>query len=242
MILITRPKAEAKKLSKQLASIGIASHIDSLSEIAPTRKKITIKKNYVVLISSPRAAKIFSSYNKIPKNVPLLIIGKVSESLLINANFKNIIKTFQDSISLSNYLQRKKKSLFGNNRLTGIDHKTGTVSNKSLQEKITALGILFHKDEIYKTSFKKKLKDKTIKLVKSDKIKFAILYSQENARVLLELIKSLDIEKNSKKINYICLSKQIAQIMKNNGFTSCSPHRPSQPQLIKMISSLTDNS
>ena len=34
----------------------------------------------------------------------------------------------------------------------------------------------------------------------------------------------------------------LAQIMKNNGFTSCSPHRPSQSQLIKLISSLSDNS
>ncbi len=242
MILITRPKDEAKKLSKQLAAIGIASHIDSLSEIVKTRKKIIIKKNYVVLISSPRAAKIFSSSKKISKKVPLLIIGKVSETLLLKANFKNIIKTFQDSISLYNYLKRKKKSLFGNNLSIGIDHKTGTVSNKSLQEKITALGILFQKDEIYKTSFKKKLKDKTIKLVKSDTIKFAILYSQENARVLVELIKSLDIEKNSKKINYICLSKHIALIMKKNGFISVSPHRPSHSQLIKMISRLSSSS
>ena len=242
MILITRPKREAKKLRQELSLIGVPLHIDSLSEIVTKRKKIKVKKNHAVLISSPRAAKIFSLSKNVSKKVPLLIIGKVSEGLLIRAKFQNIIKTFQDSTSLISHLKRNKKSIFGESLLTGIDHKTGTISNQSIQKKITALGIMFQKDEIYKTSFKKKLNDKTIKLLKSNSIKFAILYSQENARVLIELMNSAGIKQNSNKIHYVCLSKQIAKIMKNNGLTSCSPSKPSQSLLIKMVIRLLNNS
>ena len=242
MILITRPKPEAKKLCQELSLIGAPSHIDSLSAIVTKRKKIKVKKNHAVLISSPRAAKIFSTSKSVSKKVPLLIIGKVSEGLLIRAKFQNIIKTFQDSTSLISHLKRNKKSIFGEALLTGIDHKTGTISNQSIQKKITALGIMFQKDEIYKTSFKKKLNDKTIKLLKSNSIKFAILYSQENARVLIELMNSAGIKQNSNKIHYVCLSKQIAKIMKNNGLTSCNPSKPSQSLLIKMIIRLLNNS
>ena len=145
MILITRPKTEAKKLYQELKMLGINSHIDPLSAIVLIQKKIKIKKNYAVLISSLRAAKIFSLNNNVSKKVPLLIIGKVSEGLLIKANFKNIIKTFQDSISLINYLKRNKKMLFGNDKLSGIDHKTGTVSNLIIQKKINLIKMKYIK-------------------------------------------------------------------------------------------------
>lgn len=235
MILITRPKTEAKKLYQELKMLGINSHIDSLSAIVSIQKKIKIKKNYAVLISSLRAAKIFSLNNNVSKKVPLLIIGKVSEGLLIKANFKNIIKTFQDSISLINYLKRNKKMLFGNDKLSGIDHKTGTVSNLIIQKKINALGIQFNKDEIYKTYFKKSFREKTKKLIKSDIIKLALVYSQENARLLTYLMNSKDMENSSKKIIYVSMSKEIAKIIKNNGFRSYYPSKPTQVLLLKKI-------
>ena len=239
MILITRPKAEANELFQELKAVGISSHIDSLSSIVSKRKKISVKKNHAVLISSPRAAKIFSLSQNISKNVPLLIIGKVSEQMLIKAKFKNIIKTFQDSISLNNYLKENKDSLFGMNLLAGIDHKTGTVSNFSVTNKISTIGIQLHKDEIYKTSFKKKLKDQTVKLIKSDTIKLVVVYSQQNARVLINLMNDEKIRRNSKQIKYLCLSKQIAKIIENNGFESFNPSKPSQTLLFKMILKLS---
>jgi len=239
MILITRPKAEANKLFQELKAVGISSHIDSLSSIATKRKKILVEKNHAVLISSPRAAKIFSLDQTVSKNIPLLIIGKVSEHILIKAKFKNIIKTFQDSISLSKYLKKNKDLLFGMNLLAGIDHKTGTVSNFSITNKIFNLGISLHKDEIYRTSFKKKLKDQTVKLIKSNRIKLVVIYSQQNARVLINLMNDKKIKKNSKKIKYLCLSKQIGKIIENNGFKSFNPSKPSQKLLFKMILKLS---
>ena len=235
MILITRPKAEAKKLCQELMLIGIPSHIDSLSAIVTKRKNIKVKKNYAILISSPRAAKIFSLSKGLSKNIPLLIIGKVSEGLLIKAKFKKIIKTFQDSNSLINFLKRKKGTLFGKELLRGIDHKTGNISNLKIEKKIRAIGICFQKDEIYKTSFKKKLKEKTIKLIKSDKIKAALVYSQENARILITLMNDQDLKESSKKIKYICLSRQIALIIEKNGFIAFNPSKPSQTLLKKLI-------
>ena len=239
MILITRPKAEANKLSQELKAVGISSHIDSLSSIVTKRKKILVKKNHAVLISSPRAAKIFSLDQTVSKNVPLLIIGKVSERMLIKANFKNIIKTFQDSISLNNYLKKNKDSLFGMNLLAGIDHKTGSVANFSITNTISTIGIPFYRDEIYKTSFKKKLKDQTVKLIKSDRIKLIVVYSQQNARVLISLMNDQKIQKNSKKIKYLSLSKQIGKIIENNGLKSFNPSKPSQTLLFKMILKLS---
>ena len=239
MILITRPKAEANELFQELKAVGISSHIDSLSSIVSKRKKISVKKNHAVLISSPRAAKIFSSSQTVSKNVPLLIIGKVSERMLIKAKFKNILKTFQDSISLNNYLKENKDTLFGINLLTGIDHKTGTVSNFSITNKISSIGIPFHKDEIYKISFKKKLKDQTVKLIKSNRIKLVVVYSQQNARVLINLMSNEKILKNSKQIKYLCLSKQIGKIIENNGFVSFNPSKPSQKLLFEMILKLS---
>lgn len=240
MILITRPKAEANKLLKELEAVGISSHVDSLSSISTNIKKISVKKNHAVLISSFRAAKIFSLSKTISKKVPLLIIGKVSERILIKAKFKNIIKTFRDSISLSNYLKKHKDTLFGVNHLAGIDHKTGTVSNSSTTNRIYALGIPLHKDEIYKTTFKKKLKQNTVKLIKSGNIKIAVVYSQQNARVLSNLMNDKKIQKNSKKIKYLCFSKQIGKIMESNGFKSFSPSKPYQKLLFKMIVKLSN--
>ena len=51
MILITRPRPEAKKLKKIVESLGHAAHIDSLSKITKTKLDNHTKSKKLVLIS-----------------------------------------------------------------------------------------------------------------------------------------------------------------------------------------------
>ena len=97
MILITRPKAEARKLKNIIESLGQKVHVDSLSEISATKLKKNIKPRGIVLISSQRAAKIFiKNYSK-SKNLPLLVIGNVSYEKLVSAGFINILHKTKNS-------------------------------------------------------------------------------------------------------------------------------------------------
>ena len=68
MILITRPKDEAKILKKELGKIQIESTIDSLTSFA-IKKEIPYHQNISYLISSSQTVKFISKSKKISNDL-----------------------------------------------------------------------------------------------------------------------------------------------------------------------------
>ena len=90
MILITRPKNEAKKLKKKIEELGHDAHIDSLSKISNINIDRVLNSKKTVLISSQRAARIFIEKYSLRPNIPILVIGNSSYQKLKTAGFSNI--------------------------------------------------------------------------------------------------------------------------------------------------------
>ena len=75
-----------------------------------------------------------------------------------------------------------------------------TVINKHFILKIKKLGYQVDSRVVYKTFFKKRLKPSTVQLIKKNKLKVCLIYSQQNANHFCKLINSHGLYDYSKKI------------------------------------------
>lgn len=235
MILITRPGAEAKKLKNILEDLGHTAHIDSLSQISfPTKKKNFITVG-IFLISSQQAVKTFIKNYSGTKDLPLLVVGNVSFQKLTDVGYSNILLKAKDSNQILKYLKKdfsKLKKKYGNN----IIYLTGSVTNKKLIDDLKEIGYSCEKKVIYKTVFKKSFNRTTISLFKTNKIRICLLYSLQNAQHFCRLVRNKKLSKKCKKLKILTISKNIAELMRKNGYLNVKSARyPSQKSLLNLL-------
>ncbi len=238
MILITRPKAEAKKLKKIIEDFGYKVHVDSLSTMSFPKFQINQNFKGLILISSQRATKIFIENYSGPKSLPILVVGNVSYQKLISAGFSKILKKAKDSKQILKYLkteysQLKKK--YKNN----LTYLTGTITNKKFINDLEEIGFQIKKKIIYRITFKKSFKNSTVRLLNENKINTCLLYSQQNAFQFCEISKNKSYSKKCKKLMFLTLSQNISELMRKNGFDKVmSAKYPSQKSLINLLKRL----
>jgi uroporphyrinogen-III synthase len=235
MILITRPKKESLDLKKKIELLGYETIISPLSYFKLLSFNHVIPKNNIILISSPRAANIILSSNKISKSVHFLIIGNSSFKKLKQEGFKNIIHVSKDSDEMYKYVNRNYEKLLKKNSFNQILYFTGSISSNIFLEKDNHINI--KKVIIYETKYKGSLNSITCELIHKKKIKVCLVYSQANARHLIILFKKHRLEKLAKQIVFLSLSKNIAQILIHSGFKkSLHARQPTQKSLLLKLS------
>tara|TARA_Y100000816_G_scaffold275571_1_gene243916 strand:+ start:673 stop:1398 length:726 start_codon:yes stop_codon:yes gene_type:complete len=235
MILITRPKPEAKKLKRMIEDLGYHTHIDSLSKIANLKININSNSKKIILISSQRAAKIIIKKHSIPLNMPLLVIGDVSYHKLKLFGFSKILYNAKDSNQLLKYLKKNFGSIKKrySERITYI---TGSVSNQNFIKRLNKFGYNVEKKIIYKTKFKKSFNSSTVQLLKNKKIRICLIYSQQNAVQFCKLVVNKNLFHQCKNLLILTLSKNISQVMKKNGYLKViNSAQPTQTSLMKKL-------
>ena len=213
MILITRPKNEAKKLKKKIEELGYDAHIDSLSKISNINIDCVLDSKKTVLISSQRAARIFIEKYSLRPNIPILVIGNSSYQKLKTAGFSNFLYKAKDSNQLLRYLTKNLTQLekkYGNK----LVYMTGSVLNQKFIKNLNAIGYEVEKTIVYKTIFKSSFNNSTVQLLKNKKINVCLIYSQQNAERLCKLILNQNLFHKCKNLLILTLSKNISNVMK----------------------------
>ncbi len=223
MILITRPIKEAKKLKSLLDTYGYKSHINSLSSITQINKKINFTKGYVILVTSLRATKIIIKSKLIHKEKKFIVIGASSRDTLNNSGFKNILYHAKSSKELVDFLKTNFKKIYKENKLKGIEYFTGSITTQSIIKDLKGcINLPIKKKVVYDTTFIKSFRPSTKKLFKSKKIKICLLFSEQNAKQLLNLIQKEKLSECSKDIKFLTLSPSISSIIKKAGYKKVS--------------------
>ena len=227
MILITRPKDKALKLESKLSKYGYNCFTEPLSEIKFKNQSFKFQKNHVYLISSPRTVSYIIQKQLKNLNIKLLVIGLSSKDRLQQAGFKNLIYGAKDSEDMIKFLKRSDIQL--------INYLTGSVRNKNLSIEIKKIGISLVEYIIYVTTFKNSLSRKCISLIKSKKIRQILIYSEANAKHIIMLLNKANIQKDCKSAIFFCLSRKIALILKNHGYSAKYSSFPTEVSLIKKL-------
>ena len=85
-------------------------------------------------------------------------------------------------------------------------------------------------------NYKKSFNTVTKKLIQKNMIKVCLLYSQQNAKKFLELIKKANLESQCKSILFLTLSKDISHILKTSGLQKVmNAQQPNQNSLLKRL-------
>ncbi len=236
MILITRPKKESLNLKAKLDKDKIPCIVDSLSSFVKVKSDLIVSNSKIVLISSPRAAQIVIEDKSLTKQINFLIIGARSQKKLREAGYKNIIFTSQNSDQMLKYIKlnftKIKKFKFKN-----ILYLTSSVGNITFQKKLIKMGVQVK--VIYRTAYKKSLRKDTINLIKKNQIDVCLVFSQENAKLLIKLFKKHKLMRAAKSVTFLSMGRKISLIFMEEGFAS-APHVlvPTERRMISKLNKL----
>ena len=223
MILITRPTNEAKKLKSLLGTYGYKSHINSLSSITQINKKINFTKGYVILVTSLRATNIIVKSKFLNKEKKFIVVGSSSRDKLKKLGFENILYCAQSSKELVDFFKINFKEINREKKLKGIEYFTGSITTQSLITNLKShVNLPIKKNIVYNTRFIKSFSSSTKKLLKSGKIKICLIFSQQNAKEFLNLLKKTKLSERNKDIKFLTLSPNISSIIKKRGYTKVS--------------------
>ena len=228
MILITRPKEQAKTLEKKLRVLNIKYFTESLSVIKFKNKNFKKYHNKTYLVSSPRVIDLLIQQKSEYHKLKFFIIGTSSGERLSQAGFENILGVSTNRIKMLSILKKQKK-------ISEIEYLTGTTINKAFYNNIKKLNINLNVRILYETCYIESLSSKCESLIFNKEIKIVLLYSNANAAHFINLLKKANLDQLSSEIKFLCLSKKIAQLVSNSGFNSNYTKLPNERSMILSI-------
>ena len=238
MILITRPFEEAQILAKEFTKLNLNTVMDPLISFKSTYRKIKFKENSFYLVSSLQAVKSLlkyqNQYSEILNEGRFLVIGKKVRNELKKNNNIRIKKITENSDEMYDYLI-KNKLLFKNK--FNLIYLSGSIINNDFLRALKHKKISVKRVIIYKVIPTKKLKRKTVSLLKQNKIKQIVLFSSYTAQTLIKLLSSEKLKKKVSKIQVFSLSGRIDKYVKKSRFFEKTfvSAKPNQQSLIKVL-------
>ena len=249
MILITRPKSEAKQFADELHKKNIVSIIDSVLKFELQKKNIYLSRNKIFIVTSSQCVKSLNKYRKSYSNIlkegSFYVVGKQ-----VYKNLKNIgVKKIKFQFSDTQELLRKLKVLRKKNFLIKYEYLCGSQINNDFVEQCKLNKISIKKNILYKSIPVKKLKPRTIRSIKRGEIKILTFFSIFTFKTFFKLIRKhkLANDLTNQDIYIMCLSKRISKYIlhHNEGIIEkkrlkWSP-KPSQSAIIMCIKKIKNN-
>ena len=245
MILITRPKIEAKQFADELHKKSFESTIDSILKFEPLKKNIYLSENKIFIVTSSQCVKSLNKYRKsylhILKEGIFYVVGRQVYKNLKRLGVKKIKFVFSDTQELLRKLKALRKKRFSER----YEYLCGSQINDDFVEQCKLNKISVKKKILYKTIAANKLKYKTVKGIKKGEIKILTFFSIFTAKTFFKLIKKHKLIKyiDHNEIYIMCLSKRISNyVLLNEEFIlkkrlKWSP-KPTQNALIMCIKNL----
>ena len=221
MILITRPKIEAKQFADELQKKRLVSIIDSILKFEPQKKNICLSQNKIFIVTSSQCVKSLNKYRKsyshTLKEGIFYVVGRQVYKNLKSIGVKKIKFVFSDTQELL----RKLKTLRKKQASARYEYLCGSQINDDFLEKCRLNKITIKKNILYKTIAVNNLKSKTIRSIQRGEIKILTFFSVFTAKTFFKLVRKHKLIKYlaDNDIYIMCLSKRISNhVLFNEGF------------------------
>lgn len=225
-ILITRPLQQAKKTAKEIKNgkTIIFPLIKILNKKLSKKDKNLINEAKALAFTSTNAVHAFAKNYKERNFVTYAIGDKTSEELK-KLKFRKVIS--------ANGSLKKLKALIKNEKTKPVIYFSGNIVTEKIEKELKEKVIRI---EIYKSTYPSIFSQKIKTEIAEDKITHALFYSEQTAKVFIELAKKHKIIKNCQKIKVLALSRRIAKRFKNHGFKQVKYSvQPSEKTLLGML-------
>ena len=190
------------------------------------------------MVSSLQAVKSLlkyqNQYSEILNEGRFLVIGKKVRNELKKNNNIRIKKITENSDEMYDYLI-KNKFLFKSK--SNLIYLSGSIINNDFLRALKNKKITVKRVKIYKVIPTKKLKRKTVSLLRQNKIKQIVLFSSYTAQTLIKLLSSEKLKNKVSKIQVFSLSDRIDKYVKKSRFFEKTfvSAKPNQQSLIKVL-------
>lgn len=208
-VLLTRPQAQSKEITKNFSQPNINFIIEPLTTFYERENwleefnKLNVTNNDLILFTSNRAIKAF--LNKVKLNhYRTCVISKNAAELLKQYDFKKIIIGDGDIYSLCEKVKLQKDF----NRVIYLSAKN--VSHDI--EKLINLPII--RIIIYEMIAIKELSNDIKDKIKNGLIDYVTIFSLRNAKIFINLLEQSELTYVISKIKFIVISKKIADFLK----------------------------
>ena len=232
MILITRPKEQAKDLRLTFASKGYKVFQESLYSIEYLKRKVFYNKDSYYIFPSIHSVKSLVKNKQIYKfiNANIFAIGKKVKQELINSGCKKILATTIDSKTLVTTLSSHK---FNKVKLVYL---CSNVVNSDFFNDAKKYKLSVKKTTIYKTRPVKKFTKKLIYYLSANKILGITLYSKLSVETFLSLLTKYKILYKFKKTPMYCISERVAKLLRQKNFKYIYvASKPNQKSLVNTV-------
>lgn len=232
MILITRPKEQAKDLEMLISSKGYETLRESLYSFKYYKKKIFFDKDKYYIFPSIHSVQSLIKSKQIYKfkNANIFAIGKKVKQILVKSGCKKILLTSIDSNSLLKTLNtlrysEEKFTYFGSN-----------ITNEDFFLKAKKYKINIQKIIIYKTLPVKIFTKRLINNFKLNTVLGITFYSMLAADTFISLSSKYKILSDVKNVHIYCISKRVAKPFQQNNFKYIYvAQQPNQMDLLATI-------
>lgn len=222
-LLLTRSRENNYKLREKLREFSNIEFFEE--EIIKYSPKIEVIKNLkailhnnTILITSIYAAQLVAEYLE-NNNLSAYVVGEESKNILKKKNIK-IIDYAENIETLLEKLDINFSPIYLRGNI--ISSQIPNIKNEYI---------------IYETEYISEFSTKILDAIKSEKIQFVSLFSKKTAEIFLTLIKNSNLERFCKKITFLCFSKNISQIMKDENLQSDFSKKSDLESFVKLFKS-----
>lgn len=211
-VLITRPRATAEPLAKELERFGYRAVVEPLLEITPLSTPRPQGNGYdAVMITSGNALPALEARsNEIADlfNLPCFCVGPRTAEKAAAFGFRQLQTTENDGIELA----RLAASALGKNSL--VLHIAGRDVDSKAQQELEQQGHRVTVWPVYEATPVTAFTAKTQTLLKQQQLDAIMVYSPRTAVTLSGLLKQDALEACCPQLAAICLSDAVAAVLK----------------------------
>ncbi len=235
MILITRLKEDNTTIKKKLDAFKIKSSAEPLYKIEYLSKKINHEDEKTFIVASKQAVKVIHSNVKkgnLKKSI-FLVIGKQSSLQLKKLGLKVKIVA-QNSHELIKII--KKNKLYEKGK---FEYLCANAFNKDFFSRLCDINKSTKKNVLYNLVPNQKFSEKTLKLLRQQNITIVLFFSKFSCNTFFQLCRSHKLNrKNLNGIQYITLSKEIADLQCLKAYKVSWANRPNLASMLQKVASI----
>ena len=209
-ILLTRPIEDSQKIADDLKKLNIDSEISPLLEIQKKLNVIPDHEKYQGIILTSKHATLGLIDINAKKSLPIYCVGDATSNFISKLGFLNAISASGDAGDLTRLVIKNLTPSDG-----PILYLCGQHTNSNINDILKLSGFMVDVSIVYEAKEIQSLSKTVIKSLRKKEINGVFLYSPRSARILCNVIESLDLKKTSQGLIVYCLSSAVANEVKD---------------------------
>ncbi len=209
-LVITRPKADATKLSRRLMEKGFNCIVEpiltirTLHENARTLEYALERKPQAILVTSKYAVDALAAMTE-KRSIPIVAVGRATAEHALHLGFSQAVFARGNAHSLITYVNGNYSPENG-----GMIYIRGIEVSMDIAARLARNSFMVDSVTLYQAKAVKKLSETLCAAVREGRVDGVLFFSQNTAKVYADLVVAAGIAEVHDTVTALCMSRPIA--------------------------------